>query len=652
MNPQSSIPTFALIIGVSNSQFDQLPAAKEDAAHLARSLAEWGIPRNNIFLLNGPQVMRAQLEENLAQLASIPGPFKLLFYFCGHGDRSRGQNPESSLIFSDGEIPLKSIFEVLYTLNTSALYIFIDACHLRLNSIVNPNRTLFCLLSSGIFPSYESVEHQYGYFTNALIKALNILRHTDRSPVRLLSLIQKELAAHGLPQPEMYNIGTHSIDLFPRIDETKKAIAAVYSCGGFIDEELFCEVFGIGVKTLEKSGLIFYDKGYWHLHDSLIEIAETEQLAVEQDLAKLYWSKQLEDRPNHFESALHFVITLQCFGYEPQYERLLKSAFKILRPDPRALSVLQKSPALYNHPYPPSAVYLAEILIELQQFDLAKTLLDKQSPTKTHLLWRTGSFSKCIDEATEQIDALSDPGAKIPYCFHRGTAHYFLGNWDRAHADFSFIERHSKDPQSIGRARCLLGTITGIRGLDLKNSKAQVESGVRMLMKSSDLAGAWVGWNNLGEMMWKAGELKSSGQYLQKALEIAETTAMLLETLRNMLQLELRSPHRSESKINALLNQIEPLLKKQLETFETMQLYNTLCTTYYYLGELGRAQEYLRKAVPLTILSKEYHIYTLSNLSLLERSNAYFEEALALAKEGKNLFAIEQIRHDHLLSAF
>ena len=34
-------------------------------------------------------------------------------------------------------------------------------------------------------------------------------------------------------------------------------------------------------------------------------------------------------------------------------------------------------------------------------------------------------------------------------------------------------------------------------------------------MKGGDRCAAWVGWNNLGEMMWKAGEWKDSKRYLK-----------------------------------------------------------------------------------------------------------------------------------------
>lgn len=647
MEPQSSLPTYALIIGISDYLSDPLPAAKTDADRLANALIEWGVPKENILLLNGKV---REWEESLIRLASLPGPFQLLFYFCGHGHRTSRLQPESYLIFSDGEVHLESALHSLFKLAATALYIFIDACHLRLNTLVNPKlleevqgnpesqKSFFCLLSSGISSSFEN--NEFGYFTNALIKGLNVIRQLDRSPIRLFKLVQRELYSQDLPEPEMYNIGITSIDFFPPLlrekEDLKKALAAVYSCGIIIDAELFCRVFNVHLTALEDFGLIFYENGSWHPHESLIEIVETEQLKIEEDLAKTYWFEQCKQLPDHFESALHFVLSLQCFGYEPQFEQHLMQAFQILVQN-KSWEVLKKCSGFYEkNSSAPSATYLAEILLELQEFDLARSLLNEKSPSYCHLLWRSGDFLACVKTATKQM-----------HRFHRGIAHYFLGNWEEAYEDFSFIHRSSKDPQMVGRAKCLLGTINGIRGIDVKNSKAQIESAIAML---KDPLGAWVGWNNLGEMMWKAGELKASEQYLLRALALAENSSMFLETYRNLIQLELRKANPSTAKLLDLLKLIDPLLPP--EPFEAMQIYNTLCTAYYYLNDLNSAQRYLRMAIPLTTISKEYHIYTLSNLSLLEQSNSYFEEALALAKKGDNRFAIEQIKQDHLRRAF
>ena len=688
------IPTYALVVGVSKYQsdiFGPLPGAQADALCVVKSLISWGIPERNITCLCSSFEKKETFELCLKKLAAKPGPFQLLFYFCGHGFRTSGPHPKSFLIFSDTEVEkescsgihLEELIDEFSRLNASSIYIFIDACHLRLNALINPKlieelqgkknskKSLFCLLSSGILPSFESVD-KYGYFTEALINALGEIRHTDRSPVLLFQLIQTKLKENELPEPEMYNIGTHTIDFLPTSareevitqdsEEIKKAIAAIYSCGLFINEELFRKSFNIDIKTLttlEKTGLIAKQAGCWRPHDYLIELAESKQIEIDQESTLHYWSKQLEELPGHFESALNLVLALKCFGYQIKLDHPLKSAFQVLY-DHKAHNVLKDCITIFDQEKGPSSIFLAEILLELQEFDSVRTLLrtstDPQARlTYCHLLWRTGFFYECIQETTSLIHT----GPLIECFLHRGASHYFLGNWEEAARDFSYINHHAQNPQHIGWARCLLGTITGLRGIDVQGGKELIESGIRILTKSNDLMGAWIGWNNLGEMMWKANELRSSEYYLQKALEISEkanNTSALLETWRNLLQLELRKEAPSRAIINNLLDRIEELLGS-IENFEAMQIYNTLCTAYLYLQKPLRAQHYLKKAIPLTIQSKEYHIYTLSNLSLLwnaysidDKSTDYFQRALKLAREGNNSFAAKQIESDHLMS--
>lgn len=684
-------PIFAFVIGVSNyrsNDFHALPAARSDALNFYRMLLQRGVPEENILLLDGDYVTQDEFHQCIKKMSSLTTPFRLLFYFCGHGHRAGGESPQSYLAFSDSElcqglcvrgVQLEKLLHTFCNMKTTAVHVFIDACHLRLNSVINPklleeiegkthsSKALFCLFSSGILPSYESVEHKYGYFTEALIKALT--EHMNPSPEMLYKSIQKELSKLNLPSPEMYNIGMHKLDIFPKqanqtkTDEMKRVMGALYSCGIVIDEALFCTVFEFeseSFKALEDLNLIFYEKGSWHPDERLNEIVERESFVLEPARTKLYWHMQFRELPDHFLAAIHFVMCIQCFGFEQVYDDALLAAFKILyQHHMKTFEVLKNSAAIYHHVISSkSGQYLAEIMIELQQFELSKSILNIHSNsnavTHCHLLWRTGRFSECIQQVTKVIDSLSIPQTKIPYLWHRGTAYYLAGDWNKAQSDFSFVENHSNHALYVARSLCLLGTLTGIRGIHVKASTAKIEKSIKLMMQQEDVNGAWVGWNNLGEIMCKAGDFKLSHLYLKIALEISqevENDNMILETLRNVLHLELKKPDASESSIEALLDQIELLVSKPIEIFESLQIYNTLCAAYLFLGDLTKAQFYLKRAIPLTVASKEYHIYTLFNLSLLckkqkqkEKSSAYLQEALALAQMGNNHFAIQQIR--------
>ncbi len=854
------IPTYAVIVGVSQYQselFEPLPAAHADALHFARALVNWGIPESHIILMCGSLAKKEALEGHLKELSALKDPFQLVFYFAGHGYRTSGPDPQSYLIFSDTQveantcengIQLEALLHALGLFRTTNTYLFIDACGLRLNAVINPKlkeeiegvkdskRNLFCVLSSGVFPSFESIDHQYGYFTEALVKALCNIRKTDRSPTALFESISKELEVQGLPQPEMYNIGTQVIDFLPalcsyvqdgvlirqaviadlqdllvknrnkvvgitgpsgsgktilaqqlsspllkqyfiedpqslkdiephsvlildsidqkdmpemfdrsltllllmedssavaswiefsmppltyqetellvqashptdlelpaefyyliskgnpqkvqqalhnfddiqpnasQIENVKKAVAAIYSCGLFINEELFRKIFGIEISTLhflEKIGFIFPKEGCWYPHDFLIEMAESERLELDREATLSYWLFQFDELPHHFEAALNVVLAIQCFDYEPKFDPVLKRAFQVLyKQGSRGVSGLREGVSIFSK-ITPSSLFLAEILLEWGELNMVNKLLSLPASSavlstqagviQSHLFWRMGLFSKCIQKAHRLIETLS-ASAEKDWCYlNRGASHFILGNWEEAKFDFSHIEKNAKDMKHIGWARCVLGTINGIRGIDVTASRDLIESGVRILIMHGDLLGAWIGWNNLGEIMWKAGEWRTSAYYLQKALEISKETTnngALLETQRNLLQLELRTPHPNKSKIQNLLEFIEKGLDN-MEILESMQVYNTLCTAYFYLKNNERAHDYLKKAILVTAPSKEYHIYTLANRSIFfklcnmeSKSATYLHQAKVLAKRGNNHFALKQIESDYVL---
>ncbi len=788
-------PTFAIIIGVSEypaDQFEPLPAAEADAIALARALIHWGISEDHVTLLTG-NVPKESLDVCLNQLAERKEPFQLLFYFCGHGYRTQGPTPESYLIFSEDGYNLEELLLKVGEFKTTHTYLFIDACHLRLNLVFNPklkeevegtlhsNKSLFCILSSGIFPSYEDIKHHYGYFTQALIRGLSKLRKKNRSPTTLFTMIREELVQKELPEPEMYNMGTHQIDLFPSLDSSirggellrpeviaeiqdllvqnpgkniwmtgrsfadqlkmhsillpldapletrkrhelllfdtpnpekakkvisqlkshqlraiffssfpfrspdyisyqippltdqemalvlnqewekskgydieaeKKAMAALYSCGFYLDEALFLKTFKIKTETmrlLEDLGLVFYEKEAYHPRNCLLEFVETNQLKLNGKATLSYWKQQFKKLPNNPRAAQSFIFTLKCFGYEPKLDATLKEAFELLSKD---LNTLQEGAEIFlsSQIMAPSTLYLAETLMELGELKLAKQLLDIPSPClsshakllKIHLLWRTGNF-----EASLRI---SPKNLSIETALHHGIAHYFLGNWDEAIQNLSHVKEKTSQSKMIGWLECLLGTINGIRGVEIKKSTKQIESGIHHLLQSDTPEEAWVGWNNLGELRLNTGELRLATHALEKALEAAKkfsNPSPFLEVARNFLELELKANH---PKALDWLDSIEEILPSLNEPTVAMQLYNTLAKVHLNLKNLTQARIYIKKAFPLTAPSKAYHPYTLGNIALYlrlrglpQKSHHFLKQAQSLALMGDNQLALAQL---------
>lgn len=897
-----STDIFAIVIGVSTYQskkIENLSAAKQDAILFARSLFNWGIPESNIALLCDSDALVENLEQELKKLNRKTTPFQLVFYFCGHGLRIKGSSPRSYLLFHESKIEKDSILSSIgldtlslkiSELNCTNTFLFIDACHLRLNSIINPklkeeiegskesSRNFFCILSSGVHPSFEDAIEGYGYFTNVLLKGLSIIRVGDLSPNTLIKFINKELQTLDLPCPEVYNIGIeqisflkgslssfffqghiyrsaviaesqdlliknrkkflfitgvegigkstiarqitsnkfqsyliqldHHVDILKQIEENmaainikakektlkdylnelekrmpyshiiidnihdnhikqllsifpllknrklffslfsrpavliqlkklisdfceyeippltykethlisqessfkeridvvhlisqgnpkkikqalfnptciasntkefneiKKAIAAIYSCGMYVNEVLFIKVFQLKHKTLElleKYGLIYRKEGCLIPHDLLVEIAETESIDLDPQKAIEYWSQQIDELPNHYESAYNLIITVKCFGYEKKLDPYLKMAFKAISQKKFLnVDILLEGAMIYldHSSITSTSLFLTELLIDRGEFSTAEKLLSikyesEQYRTQinvllSNLLWRKGNFDRCVSFTSELIQSSSPSSNQVCYYVNRAISYYLLGDWKNAFTDFSLIHEKFKSQKYVGWSRCMLGSILGIRGIDIVRGKELMESGIRILIKLEDLSSAWVGWNNLGEMMWKIGEYRSSMYYLQKAFEIAnssENPSMRIESQRNLIHTLLRAEGPYCSELSKILEKVEEEIITTCEPFERMQVFNTLSTAYIYLGNYSKARTYLKQAISATANNREYHIYTLSNLALLFKlhglkikGDQFYKRAFQLAKKGDNLLAIKQIESDH-----
>jgi tetratricopeptide (TPR) repeat protein len=482
------------------------------------------------------------------------------------------------------------------------------------------------------------------------------------------------LVSHGNPL-KMRMISFHLPAAVGSADveqEIKTAIAAVYSCGCYINEHLFAKVFNLQERTLkllEEIGLILRTEKGFIPHEFLNEIAESEELIIQQQDTLNYWYEQIDDLPDQLQAAQYLILAVKCFGYEEKAERYLKTAFQTLQLKGKEhLSYLIDGADIFlTLPYlTETSLLLAEILIEWEQFELAGKLLDIPSDNedlmhcaklcKAQKLWRTGHFTSSIALCTQLLAVLKNRAHLMKCYFFRGISCFLNGNWNQAFADFTFIHKNAEQKHYVGRAQCMLGSILGVRGIDLQKGKEYLETGTRLLVKLKDLSGAWMGWNNLGEMFWKCGEYRSSAFYLAKALEVAsslDNEGVKLETFRNLLQLHLRMSGLFSKQATDLIAAIEKLNWSRCEYYERAQILNTLATAYLFRRDVPQATSLLEMVIPLTAESDEYHIYTSSNLALLykllgndEKSAEFFNKALFLAEKGENRLAILQIKND------
>ena len=242
--------TTAIVIGVSNYNdpcFEALPGARADAGRFAASLVSWGLPKEWTHLLINEKATKANIVRTFDENRfNFDVDARLIVYFAGHGIRERHLEhgmPESALILQDSlskdplstGLKLVELMQLIRGLKPAQVFLFIDACHLRLNQIENPlndadilsatnSKGLFCLFSSGVKKSYEDIEHKYGYFTGALLKSISELRRNNQANCHdIVKKVAASLQEQALPLPEAYHIGCENMWPLEKSYEIKRA---------------------------------------------------------------------------------------------------------------------------------------------------------------------------------------------------------------------------------------------------------------------------------------------------------------------------------------------------------------------------------------------------------------------------------------------
>jgi hypothetical protein len=338
-----------------------------------------------------------------------------------------------------------------------------------------------------------------------------------------------------------------TINLF----EIKKVYKAIAISGGFINRELFAEIFSLNkeiIFLLIAKGLIIEHESFFYPHDTIYNPEMTEDdCSYLKDRARYYWKKEILS--NHYSSGKaikSYILLLKAFNYnldnnDTDFYMNLISSLKG-RQNTYYLLILYDY-FLKTKPELSLLVFMCESLIEIGKFHEASKLIaltQKQnvelSALSIELLWWKGLFQKCIDAS----DLLLSEHTQSSVLCSRGIACFFLGLWDKSSLDLTQVIETA--PASALKQRylsyCVLATTQGIRGTDFFSCVENFMAAIKIAKKIGKLSWIALIYGNIGEILWKANLLEESLDILVTAKHLAYLTgndALLLEISRNLL---------------------------------------------------------------------------------------------------------------------
>lgn len=197
--------TCAVVIGVSkyeSEDIQNLKYAHRDAYNFAEMLRENGV--NDIKIFTDKEATRNNILEYISRDVSnkfqnFSGRKKMIIYFSGHGcnyDYQRMNKTDSVLFtyditpdnFEIFGITIQSLELVVGKLCVNELYIFIDACYIKINDLscfspikheklkCSDIRYYFAYVASADMEAYEDETIKSGVFTDCLIRNIRLIQ--------------------------------------------------------------------------------------------------------------------------------------------------------------------------------------------------------------------------------------------------------------------------------------------------------------------------------------------------------------------------------------------------------------------------------------------------------------------------------------------
>lgn len=448
----------------------------------------------------------------------------------------------------------------------------------------------------------------------------------------------------------------------------KKTIAALAATGIFFDKHLFASVFQLDEKHLsflEEIGLLTQSENGYFPDEIIYDIAENEELEIDGAFALNYWLRQTKQLPTNLLVLKHLILCTQWFGYEKSLDPELKNAFQFLYLAGKDyLKDLIESVEIFIslQDVTEASCTLAEILLNLGYSDLtlkliqhknaSEELVDKKNFLESYVLCQLCHFEEAISKSSKYLKRVKNPFYGLNFCYQRGLAHFFMGNTDKALADFITIYENAIDERFVARSLCMLGTILGGQGIDLDRGKKHLNESLKVFEKTKELSGIWAVHNNLGEIFVKSGDYHEASSHLDKALSLAkkeQTGTLFYETARNLSCLYLHWKGPFSENVSTYLKHLENRGAKE-ELSQRMSILNTMAKIYISRGNFKEAFFLLKKVACLTVRYKKYHIDTLTNMALLanllnhkENEILFKKKGQKLSEESQNFFALREL---------
>lgn len=495
-----------------------------------------------------------------------------------------------------------------------------------------------------------SIKHKNPY------DSFTVLTQSNGLPINLISIISEPKTATD--------------------NDLQYCFEALSSTGGFVDERVFKTVFSVNpilLDSLIAEGKITFIEDRFIPHDSVIT---THNIAPEQ--VYHYWDEQVKRTPTHSWACKQLVYTIlnqhaeldvlhttesSSLNYatkrlfESKEWDLLKALTKtLIAKYPNQITDLLSLAKIFVHRSNNIIVNEIQQSLNGQQLSVEQSYL--YDTVEAERLWWNGDYENSINICLSLLEKPVSIELEYESKMHMGIAYFFLGEWEKALNSFAFSDDifNEAKPQVNGWALYLSATILGLRGTNIKKSKDQFYSGIRLLEQIGDDSGTASAWGNMAEMNWKLREYESALVQAKRGYNIAKETDHIIdqiEIMRNILHISMRlySPY-DQSVINAI-EIINGLIRDDIGETVEMQVWNTFATLYAYRGDTAQLKEMVDKAYQHTVSNREYHIYTLSNMclfSILEgdvvNAKKYYTETINKANEGNNLLAMRQINDD------